>query len=471
MSTIRESILSSLAVDLPSEDDDEEEAEAPLTAQSAPFTLKETSGESSDTDEDGSDDDSSSSVSSSSTSAKLKLNSKAGGVVAVMGGKRLASGHTTGQGGGVGGGEKAAAVVHRKVVRPSQRQHRLSSRHHSALRPARPSHSTDLLVASRALRKKAHAHEAAGHDVVPATLQTEAAEESVPSLAPSGIITSLGAESISASPSSSPRSSNLTSYALLVAILRRSDGRDKLVKTAYYGTNELRWLMHSIVAKLAGNQRLTRLLFGGSSSPPLVLRRLAMLAVACGRRLDVALGHFGDAMGSARQLLRFGRWVSDLQSLQEAWQEWKDSRNCLSPSSSPSSSLIPLLELINAFVSLLIDLFDDVEWLSEQLILPSPLAPFAGAASAALWLLTVCIDIPLTLGALWAMRGEGGSEWRAECLSLVKYAGDGLYALSLVSAVAGWRMNEGLAQGGGLLSALVSLYKLSRSQKLHRMVL
>ena len=271
-----------------------------------------------------------------------------------------------------------------------------------------------------------------------------------------------------------PPLSSVSRYALLVAILRRSDGRDKLVKTAYYGSNELRWLMQSIVAKVKGSRQLSALLSRASSSSA-ALRSLAAMAVLWCARLDGTLASFSEAMGSARQLLRLGRWVYDLQSLQEAWQEWKQTRDEQQRSpAAASSATLALLELINAFLSLIIDLFDDVEWLSEQRILPPSLSAAAGSASALLWLLTLSIDIPLTLSALWQTRAEGKAtqtaEWRTKLLLLLRYAGDAVYAASLCRGVTGCNVSDGCGQAGGLISALVSLYKLSRSESLHRSV-
>ena len=440
----------------PSEDDEDA---APSTAHSAPFALKETSGESSDTDDEAAedDDDSSDGISTLLSNAASKPVQPA----AVAGRRGLPPSHHP-------RGKKAVVGALRRPDEPSLRQFKLSAHYYSPLKAPFPlAHGTVQPSTVKAHRRKhsaapiirdlCHIDASAVVDPLPSQVGLrEAPVELVPSSFPSA-------------PSSSAA---LGSYALLIAILRRSDGRDKLVKTVFYASNELRWLSRAILTKLTTSRRLLALLSPTSpSTPSVMLRRLAVLAIASCRRMDAVLGHLGDAMGSARQLLRFGRWVYDLQSLQEAWTEWTASRSMKATASTPSPSLIPLLELVNAFLSLLIDLFDDIEWLSEQHVVPSALTPFAGAASAALWLASVCIDIPLTFGVLWGMRGQRGDEWRAEVLSLVKYSGDGLYAASLLGAVAGWRMNEGLAQGGGLLSALVGLYKLSASQRLHRMVL
>ena len=68
------------------------------------------------------------------------------------------------------------------------------------------------------------------------------------------------------------------------------------------------------------------------------------------------------------------------------------------------------------------------------------------------------MDLPTTVAAVWEGKSVGGEEWRGEAMSLVKLIGDGVYATSLLGAAIGrWNVNEGLAQGGGLVSAVIGL--------------
>ena len=56
-------------------------------------------------------------------------------------------------------------------------------------------------------------------------------------------------------------------------------------------------------------------------------------------------------------------------------------------------------------------------------------------------------------------------------MGLVKSVGDGVYAASLLgTAVGGWTVNEGLAQGGGLASAVIGLRNFSHRHAKHRSV-
>ena len=275
----------------------------------------------------------------------------------------------------------------------------------------------------------------------------------------------------------------MSRYALFVAILRRSDGRDKLIRTAYFGSNHMRALVHAIHTILSHKRLLSMLSlpsFASSSPTSAVLLRLLTASASFCESADTHLGRLSEVLGAARQLLRFGRWVYDLQSLSEAWQEWK---KCGSPTEDAQSSdrtierTTAMLELVNAFLSVIIDLMDDIEWLAEHRVLPSSLSSPAGLASAVLWLTSVCIDIPFTLHTLSAIgqSSSRASERRAEQLSLLRYTGDLLYSGSLVAEHAGWLdVADGVrwrvGDSGGLLSAVVSLYKLSRSESLHRSV-
>ena len=440
----------------PSDDED-----TPLTLHSAPFTLKETSDDSSDPSDAPSDDeDSSSSVSSVSVSTPSKPKQTVG----VVGKRQLTAQAHVGQTAHPqyptwGASEKGGVVpLHRKVVKASTRQHKLSSNYYLPLKAStRSPHSIDSLPSLRAHRGKGSVQPSVS--AIPPSLQS-------PITSSGSLVLADSAESSCLLPEAVPTSS-VSRFALLLVFLRRSDGRDKLVKTLYYASNEMRWLMRIVVGKVGqlmngrSGMGMGMGVMGKGGAGVLsmsMVGRLAAMGVVVGRTLDGMLGAMGAAMGSARQLLRFGRWVVDLDALNVAWKEWQDSRT--QPSSS-SSSLLPLLSLISAALTVLIDLLDDVEWLAEQLILPSTLSPYAGAASALLWLVSVGMDLPMTAKAVWnGVRGQsvGGEEWRGEVMSLVKLVGDGVYASSLLGAAIGrWSMNEGLAQGGGLVSAVIGL--------------
>ena len=469
------------------EDDEEEEGEIAEQAESrerlASFVLKETSGESSDEEEEDElgdeDEDSSSSASSSGSTPLLKPVDNAASSTGV---KRTVTFHSS-----IPHltpptalpAPAALPVVHRKLVKPSSRQHKASPHHYS-------SHQNGgKTYAIRLHRRKPQGAESTvillPYDAHPSAPQSAVSEQSE-----SAAVDEFSADpSVAIEPTTSqsaslvPRSS-ASRYALLVAILRRSDGRDKLIRTAYFGSHHLRALVHAIHNRLLYNKRLLSMLSVPSSSTSPTLLRLLTAAASFCQSADTHLGRLSEVLGAARQLLRFGRWMYDLQSLSEAWQEWK---RCGSDEENKQTGerrleqVTAMLELINAFLSVLIDLMDDVEWLAEHRILPASLGSPAGLASALLWLTTICIDIPFTLHALSARQHGPGkhSELRAEQLSLVRYVGDLLYSGSLVAEHAGW-LSDGddvrwrVGDSGGLLSAVVSLYKLGRSETLHRSV-
>ena len=348
------SSLAPLDVDGLSEDDDF----LPPTLHSAPFALKETSDESSDLLSDSAsdeDDDSSSSHSSLSPAASAKAKQ-----LATVVAKRVSlhashpAAHHTPQAShfAANGVDKAAVVLHRKL-KASSRQHRVSSHYYSPLKPlSRPPHSHELLLNSRPHRKAYLQPIASPISPLASSIATPA-----PLFVGSPVV---DAQSFPSAPTPSSSSSR---FALLLLLLRRSDGRDKLVKAVYYGSNELRWTLRTLGTLLSRHRWLTSVLTGASTlhpSPISLLGRLGLLGLLVGKRLDAVLGAMGGAMGSARQLLRFGRWVADLDALHCAWKAWRAARASSSP------SLQPLLELLGAALGLLIDLLDDVEWLAEQ---------------------------------------------------------------------------------------------------------
>ena len=468
------------------EDEDEEEEEDEMAVQAegrdrlAAFVLKETSGESSDEDELGDEDeDSSSSASSSGSTPQLKPVDPA----VANSCKRAVTFHSYVSqfpAPSLLPPPATAPVVHRKLVKPSSRQHKASPHHYSSHQSGSKTH------AIRLHRRKPHTVEST---VILLPDDTQARVHSLPVDEQSECVAAADSHAIVAAPVEAsldkpapliPRSS-VSRYALLVAILRRSDGRDKLIRIAYFGTNHGRALVHAIHNQLSHNKRLLSMLsIPPSSSTSTVLPRLLAVAASFCQSADVHLGRLHEVLGAARQLLRFGRWVYDLQSLSEAWQEWKKCASNVDDKDSGERRIekaTAMLELINAFLSVIIDLMDDVEWLAEHRVLPSALSSPAGLASAVLWLTSVCIDIPFTLHALSAIphSQSRAGERRAEQLSLLRYAGDLLYSGSLVAEHMGWSGESDavrwrVGDSGGLLSAVVSLYKLSRSETLHRSV-
>ena len=108
--------------------------------------------------------------------------------------------------------------------------------------------------------------------------------------------------------------------------------------------------------------------------------RLAAMGVVIGRTLDGLLGAMGDSHGvcaSTAEVREVGRGPRRTERCVEGMAGQSHSTLLLT-----LPSLLPLMSLINAALTVLIDLLDDVEWLAEQLILPSALSPYAGAASA-----------------------------------------------------------------------------------------
>ena len=463
------------------EDGDEEfEVQAESRERLAAFVSKETSGESSDEENDlaEEDDDSSSSASSSSSTPVLKPADSAVSHAT----KRTVTFHSS-----VSHAPPSsplpppatASVVHRKLVKPSSRQHKASPNHYSSHQAASKAHAVRLH------RRKPHTVESAvlllSDDTCQGAVSPLVSEQSecvttavLPSSAAATVDASLGNRAPLV-----PLLS-VTRYALLVAILRRSDGRDKLIRTAYFGSNHLRALVHAVHNRLSHNSKLLSMLSTPSSSTSPVLLRLVAAAASFCQSADTHLDRLSEVLGAARQLLRFGRWVYDLQSLSEAWQQWKKCNIIVESEQSGERRLeqaTAMLELINAFLSVLIDLMDDVEWLAEHRVLPASLSSPAGLASAVLWLTSVCIDIPFTLHTLAVMPSTASrdTERRAEQLSLLRYTGDLLYSGSLLAEHAGWlgdcdTSRWRVGDSGGLLSAVVSLYKLSRSETLHRSV-
>ena len=480
-------LRSHVEADEDEDDEDDEDDEAEDIAEQAEerqrlsaFVLKETSGESSDDEEDAldeDDDDDSSSVSSSGSTPLLKPADETANTA-----KRAVTFHSSVPQSPTPSAQSAlttAPVLHRKLMKPSSRQHKALTHHHSSHQSGSKAHAV------RVHRRRLHTADSnvvlLAHDAplaIPSSPSSSPFSSVAPALSPAPV-----ADPIDEAPAGKPivyvPASSVSRYALLVAILRRSDGRDKLIRTAYFGSNHARALVHSIHSQLSRNKRLSLLLLASPSSTSPVLLRLVGLASSFCANADSHLGRLSEMLGAARQLLRFGRWVYDLQSLSEAWQEWKKCESAVKGEQrgeQRAERATALLELINAFLCLLIDLMDDVEWLAEHRVLPSALSSPAGFTSAILWLTSVCIDVPFTLHSLYSLRGspDGASERRVEQLSLLRYTGDLVYSGSLVAQHLGWLSEEGerwrVGDSGGLVSAVVSLYKLSRSESLHRSI-
>lgn len=274
--------------------------------------------------------------------------------------------------------------------------------------------------------------------------------------------------SIACTPSSPVPSSNLSDselstpplriktvswHALLVAVLRRSDGRDKLAKVAQFGGDWIRCL-----CRIALYHK----------------RQHSLL-----KHLDASSVIFSDTMGSARQFLRFGRWFYDLDYLRTSYLD------CCDRELSRTGYILSVLNFVNATCGTMADLLDDIEFLGDRNIISKEHANWFAKKSSIFWTLNLLMDIAFTISNMVQLQqrevlspalssysdeesddsqadeaDEPAPTFASESLQLVRLSGDLLVATNSVLSAHDCKTYDGLAAFGGLVAGCTSMYRL-----------
>ncbi|CAG8811781.1 2848_t:CDS:1, partial [Gigaspora rosea] len=179
-----------------------------------------------------------------------------------------------------------------------------------------------------------------------------------------------------------------------IEILRRllvhSDGRDKTLKIIQYFGKIILWLQASKTPKSKYGRLINPITF-------LFIRDKAFLSKAT-PRLKAMTSQFS----TTRKIIRLAHFIEPYSDL----CDYCSGARRTSRSSTSYEKFVHYLGSINAFLSILNDLFDDLYCLGKIDIIDKSIAKWAEPKAIKLWFFCICLDIHETFFKIYQIKNK-----------------------------------------------------------------